>query len=277
MDPLTLRWWCENVPALLCPRSVASPSPHWSPLSGSWSPHRSWWYSYLRVGTRTQNRIYYENWNGDESWLYIAALVDPRTWKCVVCKSQEETALPHSWGGNTSTGRGLMYSGTTTKNIYTITTLHFWYWQVWKHFFFAPQQSKSFGFAYYILANQEQQHVMTARTRTQKKRKVGDVKLNRSSNLCVNTDLVLQDINTDLTCCTVYKLKASGKQDYTLHTHSDDEGSSRILIDLTSVRQTQGGFLKNSDMKQWNSERNKSNKRWQERTKKKRERDWKWG
>lgn len=146
-----------------------------------------------------------------------------------------------------------------------------------KTLFFAPQQSKSFGFAYYILANQEQQHVMTARTRTQKKRKVGDVKLNRSSNLCVNTDLVLQDINTDLTCCTVYKLKASGKQDYTLHTHSDDEGSSRILIDLTSVRQTQGGFLKNSDMKQWNSERNKSNKRWQERTKKKRERDWKWG
>lgn len=66
-----------------------------------------------------------------------------------------------------------MYSGTTTKNIYTITTLHFWYWQVWKHFFFAPQQSKSFGFAYYILANQEQQHVMTARTRTQKKKKSG--------------------------------------------------------------------------------------------------------
>lgn len=112
---------------------------------------------------------------------------------------------------------------------------------------------------------------MTARTRTQKKRKVGDVKLNRSSNLCVNTDLVLQDINTDLTCCTVYKLKASGKQYYTLHTHSDDEGSSRILIDLTSVRQTQGGFLKNSDMKQWNSERViKDDRRGQ---RKKRERD----
>lgn len=73
---------------------------------------------------------------------------------------------------------------------------------------------------------------------------MGDVKLNRSSNLCVNKDLVLQDINTVLTCCTVYKLKASGKQDYTLHTHSDDEGSSKNLNQFNLSEADTGRLLK---------------------------------
>ena len=48
VELLTWRWWCGSVPVLLCPRSVASPSPRWFPPSGSWSLRRSWWYSYLQ-------------------------------------------------------------------------------------------------------------------------------------------------------------------------------------------------------------------------------------
>ena len=50
---LTWRWWCGSAPVLPYPRSAASPSPHWSPLSGSWSPLQSWWCNYLQTHTQT--------------------------------------------------------------------------------------------------------------------------------------------------------------------------------------------------------------------------------
>lgn len=122
---LTWRWWCGSAPVLPYPRSAASPSPHWSPLSGSWSPLQSWWCNYLQTHTKkktgyktqclickgrthcTQCELDSCSNSTDQmthNLLGGLGVTFTLTWKCVVCKPQEETALPHSWNEEKMTG-----------------------------------------------------------------------------------------------------------------------------------------------------------------------------